>query len=277
METKSKVACVQMDIQYGSIEANTKKVVGYLQKAAEAGCALALFPECALQGYCMNTKDEVEEQAVAADDSSIREIIAACEKHKIMAAVGFLEKRGGETYNSAALLGPEGLLQVYSKMHLPYIGADKFVAQGQPPLPPVDTPIGRLSMLICYDVRFPELSRYYALQGADVLLIPTNWPLGSEKTREIFPISRAFENGVYVMAANRVGDERGSHFIGGSRVISPSAQLLAQAGSEETMLVTDIDVAVSRKKDFASVEGNWSIDIFKDRRPEVFGNMTARK
>lgn len=275
METKSKIACVQMDVQYGDLKANKEKCVHFIQQAAEAGSALVLFPECALQGYCMNTKEEVMALAIPVDDPSILEIAAACKAHHIMAAVGFLEMRGGSAYNSVVLLGPEGVLQVYSKMHLPFIGADRFVTQGQPPLPPVETPIGRISMIICYDVRFPELSRYYALQGADILLIPTNWPLGSEKTREIFPIARAFENGIYVLAANRVGDERGSHFIGGSRMISPSAQILTQAGAEEAMLLADIDVAISRKKDFVSVEGNWSIDIFKDRRPEVFGNMTA--
>jgi len=273
VETVSKVACAQVDAKFGDIQANVEKCITYIKKAAEEGCSLVVFPECFLQGYAVNSAEEVAELAIPLEDESIKKINAACRENNIMAAVGYIEDRKGKYYNSAVLLGPDGVLQTYSKMHMPFIGADKFVEKGQPPTPPVETPIGRISMIICYDVRFPELSRHLALHGADMILMLTNWPRGSEKTREIFPIARAFENGVYVLATNRVGDERGSHFIGGSRIISPTAQILSQAEEEETLLVAEIDVTKARQKKFVSVEGNWSVDIFNDRRPEVFGNL----
>ena len=72
---------------------------------------------------------------------------------------------------------------------------------------------------ICYDIRFPELTRHLALSGADVIVHPTNWPYGSEYTRDVLPLARAFENGVYFLSCNRVGDEKSSHFIGGARVV----------------------------------------------------------
>lgn len=274
MDTKSKIACVQMDVKYGDLQANVEKCINYIQKAAEQGCSLVVFPELCLQGYSVKSKEEVAELAIPLEHDGIKKITEACREHNIMAALGYLEDREGKYYNSAVLLGPEGVLQTYSKMHLPYIGADKFVEKGQPPTPPVETPIGRISMIICYDCRFPELSRHLALHGADVIIMLTNWPRGSEKTREIFPIARAFENNVYVIAANRVGIERGSQFIGGSRIISPTAQVLAQADYEsEVMIISEIDANVARQKRFYSIEGDWSVDIFNDRRPEVFGNL----
>lgn len=277
METKSKVACVQMDIAYGEIETNTARCIAYIEKAAKEGCRLVVFPECALQGYCMNSEEEVRELAIPLEDGHIQSIQAACAKHDIMAAVGYLENKEGVLYNSSVLLGPEGVLQTFSKMHMPYVGADKFVSPGPAPTAPVETPIGNISMIICYDVRFAELSRHLALRGADMILMLTNWPVGSEKTREILPVARAFENGVYVLAANRVGTERGTHFIGGSRIIAPNAAMLAKSETDgEEMLVAEIDVAVARKKYFVSVEGNWSVDIFKDRRPDIFGNFELK-
>lgn len=269
-----KAAAFQMDCKLGRMEQNAATVTDVLYEAADKGVKLCVFPECALSGYSVSSKEETAEVAIPLASEPVKKIVNACKKLSIYACVGYTENRNGKFFNSAFLAGPEGtILNNYSKMHLPCIGADKFVERGQPPVPPVETAVGNLSTIICYDVRFPELARYYGLHGADIILHPTNWPYGSECTREILPVARAFENMVYWIAANRVGDERGSHYIGGSRIISPGGKELARAGEErEELIIAEIDPAVARKKSFYSVEGDWSIDIIGDRRPEVFGN-----
>ena len=274
MTTKSKVALFQMDCKFGETEVNVNKCVDAMKKAAREGCSLIVFPECALSGYCFDSLEEVARYAIPADGPDLARISSAAAELGIYAAVGFTENRGGKYYNSAAFISPDkGIEQVYSKMHMPYIGLDKFAEKGQPPLPPVETPFGRFSMIICYDIRFPELTRHLALSGADVIVHPTNWPYGSEYTRDVLPLARAFENGVYFLSCNRVGDEKSSHFIGGARVVGPNGRIVVQANDEsEEMLICEIDVAASRQKHFYSVEGDWSIDIDKDRRPEVFGD-----
>ena len=275
MSETYKVAAFQMDCKLGQTEQNADRIITILHDAKRQNVRLVVFPECALSGYCVNSVEETAQVAIPIHDPNIQRIVDACKELSIYACVGYTENRNGKRYNSAFLAGPEGrILSNYSKMHLPYVGADKFVEKGQPPEPPVQTEIGSLSTIICYDVRFPELTRYYGLNGADIMMHPTNWPLGSEGTREILPVARAFENMMFWIACNRVGDENGSHFIGGSRIISPGGKVLAQAGEDgEELIIAEIDPAAARRKSFYSVEGDWSIDIIGDRRPEVFGNQ----
>ncbi|MEL7623712.1 MAG: carbon-nitrogen hydrolase family protein [Clostridiales bacterium] len=274
MSTKCKVALFQMDCKLGETGVNVEKCLTAISQAAGLGCSLIVFPELALSGYNVTSLEEALQFAIPVDSPYIKGLTEACKNNNIYAAVGYMEVREGKVYNSAALLGPEGLLQNYSKMHMPNIGLDKFAEKGQPPLPPSETAIGKISMIVCYDIRFPELTRHFALKGADMVINLTNWPRGSEHTREVLPIARAFENKIYFMSCNRVGDERGSHFIGGSRIVDPNGRIIAQAGEEgEEMITAEIDVALARQKYFFSQEGNWSIDADKDRRPDVFGNI----
>ena len=273
MSTKVKVALFQMDCKIGATLENIEKCCKQIAVAAAEGCALIVFPECALSGYGVTSKEEALSFAIAADGPEIQILIDACKAHNIMAVTGYTEVRDGEVYNGACLLGPDGLLLNYNKMHMPYIGLDKFAAKGPAPLPPVETPIGKIALLICYDIRYPELCRYYATHGADMIICPTNWPLGSEFTRDVLPMARSFENMVYFLACNRTGIERGGKYIGGSRVVGTNGRIIVQAkeGEDaEEMLMTEIDVALARQKYFYSKEGDWSIDAEKDRRPDVF-------
>jgi len=273
MATPYKACLCQIDCKFGETKTNVDKVISCMREAAANGAVLMLFPECALEGYCFDSKEEVEKYAIEAKGPEIAEICAVAKELNVYACFGFTEKREDKYYNSAALVGPNGIEHVYSKMHMPYIGLDKFAEKGQPPVPPIETPYGKFGMIICYDCRFPELARYYFAQGADVILQPTNWPYGSEYTREVLPIARAFENNYYWLSCNRVGDEKTSHFIGGSRAVGPNGRIIVAANEEtEEMLYVEIDVDKARQKHFYSVEGDWSIDVDKDRRPEVFGD-----
>ena len=107
-------------------------------------------------------------------------IVGACRETGSLAVIGMLESAGDVLYNSAVLCGPEGVIGVYRKTHLPFLGVDRLTRLGPGPYEVFDTPIGRIGMLICYDLRFPEATRCLTLAGADILVLPTNWPEGAE-------------------------------------------------------------------------------------------------
>jgi predicted amidohydrolase len=188
--------------------------------------------------------------------------------------VGLLEADGDHVYNTAALVGPVGYLGKYRKLHLPFLGVDRFVTPGDMPLEVIDTPLGRIGMLICYDLRFPEAARVLALEGADLIAVPTNWPTGAESNPELLMGTRALENQAYIAASDRVGDERGFHYIGMSGVTGPDGKWLVRTQTDtEQILYAAIEPAKARAKKIVRRPGEWEIDPVQDRRPDVYGRL----
>jgi 5-aminopentanamidase len=131
-------------------------------------------------------------------------------------------------------------------------------------------------MLICYDAAFPEAARSLALDGADLICLPTNWPPGAECTCQYVVNTRALENNIYFAAVNRVGTERGFRFIGGSKVCAPDGATHAEAvGEAEQAIYANLDLAWARNKHVIRVPGKHEIDRFADRRPEMYARLTA--
>ncbi len=129
----------------------------------------------------------------------------------------------------------------------------------------------KIGMHICYDGSFPETARVLALLGADLLVLPTNWPTHSECAAEHMIPTRAMENTVYAMAVNRVGQESGFRFIGGSSIVDPAGRVLARAGADgEEMLLADIDPDLARRKRLVRVPGRHQINRIADRRPRFY-------
>jgi predicted amidohydrolase len=112
-----------------------------------------------------------------------------------------------------------------------------------------------------------------ALAGADVILLPTNWPEGAENSAEIMCVARAAENRVWFVTANRVGVEKGFHFIGRSKIISPTGNVLAAAADTETVLIADLDLSEARLKRTVNIPGQYEMEIFKPRRPDLYGKL----
>jgi 5-aminopentanamidase len=132
-------------------------------------------------------------------------------------------------------------------------------------------------MNICYDGAFPEAARVMALDGADLIVLPTNWPPGAECTAEFVINARAMENHVYYLAVNRVGTERGFRFIGQSKICGPHGEVLAEARHEnEAILYAEIDPALARRKRVVRVPGLHEIDRFADRRPEMYRRLAEK-
>jgi predicted amidohydrolase len=266
-----RVAAFQLQANPEEPAANLRRVIDSINRAAEQGIEFAAFPECFLSGYNL-TPEEIEARAAPFPGPIADAIAEACRRAGIYAQVGSLEKdTAGLCYNSAILVGPQGLVSRYRKTHLPFLGADRYLAAGDELHQPVDTPVGRLAMLICYDLRFPEPARALALQGAQVIVVSTAWPRTARLYSDFLARARAAENAVYLVAANRVGEERGTRFLGRSIIVAPDGEVLAEASpDEEAMLVAEIEPSRSDRKRMVFIPGQYEYDIFEDRRPELY-------
>ena len=270
------VAGVQMNTILMDKEGNLSLIIQQLQLAASEQARLVVFPECALTGYCFESLEEAIPYAETIPGSSTNRLIEACQKLNIHLVLGMLEKDDEQCYNAAVLLGPQGLIGKYRKIHLPFLGVDRFVNPGNLGFQVHETPLGRIGLNICYDGRFPESARALALRGADIVLLPTNWPKGAEEFAEFLVNARGIENHLFSIAVNRVGKERGFQFIGRSRVANPEGKTLATAsGNQEEIIYAEIDPLESRNKQIVRIPGNLEINCIKDRRPQYYDNLTG--
>lgn len=269
-----RVAAVQMDIKILEKDRNLAKVLENLEAAARAGAKIVVFPECALTGYCFASRDEAWPLAETVPGPSTVKLAEAARRLAVTMVAGLLEREGDRIYNSAAVIGPEGVLGAYRKIHLPYLGIDRFVALGDRPFTVFESRQSRVGVNICYDCSFPESGRVLKLKGAQLLAIPTNWPVRSDSW-EHTPKVRATENHMVVVAADRVGEERGVRFCGHSQIVDFSGQVLGEAvETEETIVYGEVDLAAADVNRVIRVPGEWEFDRIAARRPEMYGPLT---
>jgi predicted amidohydrolase len=278
-----KVAAVQMDVTIFEKEKNLARILSNLETAARAGAQLVVFPECALSGYCFTSRDEAWPVAETVPGPSSERIAAAAKALQCSVIFGLLERAGDKTYNAAAVVTPQGILGTYRKVHLLCLGIDRFNAPGDKAFPIFEIPggpqnaVAKIGINICFDCSFPESGRVVKLEGAQLLAIPTNWPIGSD-TWQHTPKVRATENHMVVVAADRVGEERGFRFAGHSQIIDFRGQVLAKAGdTEETIIYGDVDLAAADRNQVVRVPGEWEFDRIAGRRPEVYGLIAEPK
>ena len=253
-----RLALVQTDVVHGDPEANLAAVSAHLDRLPDAD--LVVFPECALTGYGAADADEARRMAV---DPGFLEPLRG---RSVL--VGALLREGERVYNVATLFLPDGSRREYRKTHLPFMGVDRFCAPGDR-LEPFDTPWGRIGVLVCFDLRFPEPARTLALKGAELILVPTNWPQGAEVSADHIALARAAENRVFVGTCNRVGEERGFRFIGRSRIVGIDGAEIAAAGGGAQVLTAELDLARAREKRRVVTPGEYETDAFA-RRPELY-------
>jgi predicted amidohydrolase len=269
-----KIAAVQMDCRFGDKEHNLAAVQKQLHHAARQDARLVVFPECVLTGYCYTSKAEAAPHAEPIPGRSSELLSAECRRLGVWSVVGLLEldEATGELFNACVLLGPNGQMRGYRKIHLPFLGVDRFTTPGNRPFAVHDLGGLRVGMTICYDGSFPESSRILALLGADLVVLPTNWPTGASACALV--AARALENHIYYAAVNRVGDERGFHFLGQSRIVDCSGALLAMSNSDtEEILYATIDPEEARRKRVVKIPGEYEVDRIGDRRPEMYGPL----
>ena len=271
-----RVAVAQTEPKLGEKKRNLEVCLGRLEEAAAAGAQLLVLPECAIPGYMFDSGDEAMPYAEEIPGPTTEALAEACRRLDVYAVCGLLERDGDVIHNAAVLVGPEGLIGSYRKTHLPFLGVDRFVVPGEE-LPVFETPLGRIGLEICYDLRFPEVTRTLALKGADIVAHPTNFPMAAKVQTEVITLARAAENRVYLLTANRVGKERWGEFCGWSQIVDPYGKRLAEAGeTEEALLVAEVDVEKARDKDYV-VPGEYELYLFGHRRPELYGALVEEQ
>ncbi len=279
-----RLAVVQADVVYGDPNANVDRLERELAVLDSQHVDLAVFPEAFLTGYCANSREEalrialpsawdnrIEETSAPRAGADIWDRIEGCvRRYGVGVVVGYASKTDSFLSNAATMLLPGKTPMTYRKTHLPFMGMDRFASAGSY-LPIFETPWGRVGVLICYDLRPPEPCRVLALEGADLILLPTNWP--RSQTADHYTIVRSSENKVFLAACNRVGTENGTSFVGLSGVYDPYGAVLAKAGDQEETLIVDIDLSQARDKRNVIEPGEYELDLWGCRQPHLYGTI----
>ena len=269
-----RIAAVQMDVTLADIAGNLSRMITKTRETRAAGAELTIFPECALTGYCFDSIDEARPYAESIPGPSVDKMVALCAELGGFVVFGLLEKEGARVFNALALVGPQGLIGSYRKIHLPRLGVDMYTDFGDRPFAVYEINGLRIGMNICYDGGFPESGRCLALLGADLIVLPTNWPPGAEAAADYAINTRAMENTVYYAAADRVGVERGVPFIGKSKICDPLGKTLGYADhTHEEILYADVDVSRSRNKHLIRKAGVNEVNRIADRHPEMYSKL----
>jgi predicted amidohydrolase len=249
---------------------NLGKIKRYIKQAKKKHAELIVFPELALTGY--TCRDLVYELAEPIPGPSVHQLEAIAKKENMYIILGMLEKSNkaqAVLYNTAVLISPEGFIGRYQKMHLPThsVFEEKRYFRGGYQTPIFDTSMGKLGLIICYDVFFPEITRLLRLKGAQLVICISASPSVRRGFFEVLTKARALENTVFLAYVNLVGIEDGLQFWGGSRMIGPSGRILAQAKyDEEDMVVTNIDYSdMDRIGVF--------VPMLRDLRPELYDSL----
>jgi len=272
-----RVAACQIDPQIGEVDKNLERISSAVADAAAAGAKVAVLPEAAVTGYAFASLDEALPVARRADAVADKVLSGLAETHRLTVICGTLEPTAGEIYNAALIHTPDGRHFRYRKMHLPFLGIDRFATPG-PDAPHVFEVGGlRIGVLICYDLRFPEAARMCAVDGADLIALPTNWPVGVDFHPNLFAPARAAENHSYLLAADRVGTERGTTFMGRSVLVDYDGAFLARASdTEEELLIGEIDPEAARETHVRRRPGQHEWDTIADRRPGLYRGLLKR-
>lgn len=256
-----RVACVQMAPAHGAPSENREAMVAALERCS---ADLVVFPELCLSGYLLGSR--AHELAEPAEGPTVAALAPVCRARGRHTVFGFVEQAGDRLYNAAALVGPKGLVGVYRKVHL-FLDEPDWATPGDGGFPVWDIGVARVGVMICFDWALPEAARSLALGGADIIAHPANLVL--PWCQRAMPV-RALENHVFTATANRWGQESLGdselRFSGHSLVCAPDGSVLAEAPSEEdVLLVASIDVAAARDK--AITPRN---DVLADRRPDQY-------
>ncbi len=252
-----------MHLRLGHPEKNFERVRDWSADAARRGSALVVFPELWSTAYDL---ENWRQHAVPLGDGMFARLSALAKEQSIAIASSILEVKDDRAYNTFVLYDARGEQRgLYRKVHLvPMLDEPKWLTAGDA-LTLVDMEWGRTGLGICYDLRFPEMWRTYALGGARLLLLPAEWPSRRAYHWQTLLRARAIENQVFIAACNRVGESKGEVFAGQSVVIDPWGEALVEGdGETEALLTAEIDLA---KVD----DVRQRIPVFKDRRPELYG------
>ncbi|MEM3770186.1 MAG: carbon-nitrogen hydrolase family protein [Candidatus Bathyarchaeia archaeon] len=267
------IALAQISCQRGDKQANIRKIEEYTANAKQHGAELVIFPELSLTGYTI--RDELFELAEKIPGTSATAIEKTAKKYKVHIVFGMPELSGkaqATIYNSAVLVGPEGYIGKYRKMHLPThsVFEEKRYFRPGYQAGAFETHVGKIGLIICYDIFFPEVCRLTRLEGAQLIVCISAAPAVRRSFFETLTVARAIENATFLAYVNLVGIEDGLQFWGGSRLVAPNGKIIAKAKyDEEDLVMGEVDYA-----DIKPVE--TFVPTLKDLRPELFSKLKAK-
>jgi len=268
-----KIAAVCMDSVTGEIFKNLDRTESYVSKASEMGVDIICFPELSITGYILNNPINV--YADLSSDKVIERVVGMAQENALIIIAGIIEISNGEKpYISQLVAGPNGLLGLYRKTHLSPQEKESYEAGEK-----IDVFKYRditFGVQLCYEAHFPEISTVLALKGADIIFMPHASPRGTpeEKMQSWLRhlTSRAFDNGLYVVACNQVGDTReGFSFPGVAMVLNPAGGVIARyGGSQEKMLLVDL-----KQSEIREIREHRMRYFIPNRRPELYRNLIS--
>lgn len=270
MKENFKVTLAQISCYRANKEKNIAKMEKVITEAAKNKADLIIFPELSLTGYVV--RDEIYDLAETIPGPSTKTMAEIAKKAGLYVVFGMpelSEKTKATIYNTAVLVGPEGFVGKYRKMHLPTHSVFEEKRYFRPGYDAVvlDTKIGKVGLIICYDIFFPELSRLTRLKGAQLIVCISASPAVRRTFFEFLTVARALENTAFLAYVNLVGIEDGLQFWGGSRLVGPNGKVLIQARyDEEDLVMCDIDY-----RDIKPIEA--FVPTLKDLRPELFDEL----
>ena len=262
-----KVGYYQYKPLFGKIQRNLNRVIKTL---GDVNADLIVLPELAFTGYYFRDRQEVKTLAEdPADSTTIDALVALCKDRGFHLITGFAEKHRDKYFNSAVLIGPDGITHIYRKLHL-FNEEKNWFDDGDIPLRINQVRDARIGIMVCFDWAFPEVTRVLALQGADIICHPSNLVLAyCQQTM----VTRCLENKVYAITTNRFGYDKRPFgqlkFTGRSQIVAPGGTLIHRAQSQrEELYVMEIDPALARDKSITALN-----EVLADRRPEYYSDL----
>lgn len=256
------ISLAQMDIRFGDPAANFKTVTRMTEEARRRGSDLILFPELWSTAYDLTNASRYASHLTEGVFAGISALAKRMEIYILGSTLSLLgENQFG---NTLTVFAPDGtLLADYSKIHLfRLMDEHLYLTAGDKPVL-IDLPFGRAGLAVCYDLRFPELFRGYALAGAEMTFLPAEWPHPRLGHWQTLVRARAVENQMFVFACNRVGRDALNEFFGHSMVVDPWGEVLAEGGEGEELITLMADLSKVQ-------DARRKIPILQDRRPEVY-------
>jgi predicted amidohydrolase len=271
MTAKITIALGQITCQVGNKRKNLEAMEKRVKQAKKVGAELIAFPELSLTGYTVRDRAYELAEPVPKGDS-VREIERIAKNEEIHIVFGAIERSARTSavlHNSAVLVGPKGYVGKYQKMYLPTHSVFEEKRYFRPGYQTnvFETEVGKIGMIICYDIYFPEITRLLSLRGANLIICISASPSVRRGFFETLTAARAIENGIFLAYVNLAGIEDGLQFWGGSRIIAPSGSLISQAKYD----VDDLIHATIDYSDMSRVQA-W-VPALRDLRPEIFTSL----
>jgi predicted amidohydrolase len=265
----TRIVCHQLAPVIGELDRNCDTIVASVTAAVTSGADVVVLPELATSGYVFESLDEARSLAIGPDHDVFARVATALAGTSAVAVFGFCEQGQGDVvHNSAAVVAADGVQVVYRKTHL-WDTEKRFFSPGVSLPPVVDTAVGRIGVLVCYDLEFPEMTRHLALHGAELIVVPTNWPAGPRPAGErpvetIIAMAAARTNRVVIACCDRTGTERGQEWTAGTTIVDYEGWIAATCDADG-IATAELDLVPTRDKRISTRN-----DLLGDRRTDLY-------